>query len=160
MMKVAKALHLIGVAMFFGSILGHITAGLVPGAQEDPHTALVVRQGIDAATAYLTLPGLILLVAAGILMIAKDRVPVFKIRWLMLHVVFGLLIAFNGAFLLYPTGQEMLGIAAQLGSGAASWEALDALGGREAAFGAVNVTLCVAAIILAVFKPGLKRAGA
>jgi len=157
MMKFAKALHLIGAMMFFGSILGHITAGLVPGAQEDPGTAFIARQFIDVATVYLTLPGLILLVTAGILMIVKGKLPVFRIRWLMLHAVFGLLIAFNGAFLLYPIGQEMLAVAAQAVSGAAPLDALHALGGREAAFGAVNVALCLAAIMLAVFKPGPKR---
>ena len=160
MTKFVRALHLIGAMMFFGSILGHITAGLVPGAQDDPRTVLVVREGIDAATTYLTLPGLILLVAAGIVMIVNGKLPVFKIRWLMLHAVFGLLIAVNGAFLLYPIGQDMLGVAAQVVSGAASLDALHALGGREAAFGAVNVVLCLAAILLAVFKPGPKRAGA
>lgn len=34
MLKFVKALHLLGMVMFFGSILGHITLGFVPGAQE------------------------------------------------------------------------------------------------------------------------------
>jgi Predicted integral membrane protein (DUF2269) len=160
MTKFGKALHLIGATMFFGSILSHITVGLVPGAQDDPQTAFIVREGIDAATIYLTIPGLILLVAAGVFMIVKGKLPVLKIRWLMLHAVFGLLIAFNGAVLLYPIGQNMLGIAGQVVSGAVSLDALHAPGGREAAFGAVNIVLCLAAIMLAVIKPRLKRADA
>ncbi len=40
MLKFVKALHLIGMVMFLGSILGHITLGFVPGAQDDAHTAL------------------------------------------------------------------------------------------------------------------------
>lgn len=160
MMKIAKALHLIGAMMFFGSILSHITAGLIPGAQDDPGTVLIVREAITVATTHLTLPGLILLVAAGVFMIVKGKLPVLKARWLMLHAVFGLMIAFNGLFLLYPIGLDMLGIASQAVSGAVSLDALHALGGREAAFGAVNVVLCLAAIMLAVLKPKLKRTAA
>lgn len=160
MTKFGKALHLIGAMMFFGSILSHITVGLVPNAQDDPQTALIVREGIDAATIYLTIPGLILLAATGVFMIVKGKLPVLKARWLLLHAVFGLLIAFNGLFLLYPVGQDMLAMAAQVVSGAASLDALHALGGREAAFGAVNIVLCLAAIMLAVLKPRLKQADA
>ncbi|MBE9552435.1 MAG: hypothetical protein IMF05_03115, partial [Proteobacteria bacterium] len=47
MLKFVKVAHLLGVVMFFGSILGHITVGFVPGAKDDPQTALFVRQAID-----------------------------------------------------------------------------------------------------------------
>jgi hypothetical protein len=35
--------------MFFGSILGHITVGLVPGVKGDPQTALFAREAIGVA---------------------------------------------------------------------------------------------------------------
>lgn len=157
MLKSVKALHLIGVVMFFGSILGHITAGLVPGAQDDPQTALIARQTIGAATAYLTAPGLVLLLVTGIVMIAKGRLPILKLRWLMLHAVFGLLIALNAAVVLYPVGQELLDLAAQVAAGAQPMDRLHALEGREAAFGAANALLCVAALVIATIKPGLGK---
>lgn len=153
-----KALHLIGVAMFFGSILGHITVGLVPGAQDDPQTALIARQAIDAATTWLTAPGLVLLLLTGIFMIVQGRLPVFRTRWLTLHVLFGLLIALNAAFMLYPTGQEMLEAASQVATGTLPMERLHAIGGREAAFGAANVLLCLVMVFIAVVKPRLGKA--
>lgn len=100
MYKFVKALHFIGIAMFFGSILAHATAGLVPRAQEDTQIALVVRQAIDVATTYLTVPGLVLLIVTGGFMIIKGKLSVSKKRWLMLHVIFGLIIALNTAFFL------------------------------------------------------------
>ena len=153
MSKFVKALHLIGVVMFFGSILGHITVGLVPGANDDPQTALIAREAIAAATTYLTVPGLVLLLLTGFFMIVKGRLPVFKTRWLTLHALIGLLIALNAAFVLYPTGQETLEIASQVATGALPMVQLHVVEGREAAFGAVNVLLCLTMVFIAVVKP-------
>lgn len=153
MLKVVKALHLIGLVMFFGSILGHITAGFIPGAQDDPQTALIARQAIDVATTYLTVPGLVLLLLTGIFMIVKRKLPIFKFRWLTLHAIFGLLILLNAAFVLYPVGQDLLELASQVATGVQPTDQLHALEGREAAFGAANVLLCLAAMFVAVIKP-------
>ena len=157
MLKFVKALHLIGLAMFFGSILGHITMGLVPGVSEDPGTALVARQAIDVATSYLTLPGLALLLVTGAFMAVKGRLPILRRRWLMLHIVFGALILLNAAFVLAPLGQELLGLATEAAAGTGPLERIHRLEGREAAFGAANVLFCLAALMLAAIKPGLGR---
>lgn len=153
MLKFVKALHLLGVVMFFGSILGHVSVGLVPGARDDPQTALVVRQAIDVATNSLTVPGLVLLLFTGIFMIVKGKLPIFKMRWLTLHAIFGLLIVLNAAFVLYPIGQELLETASLAAMGALPMEQLHAIEGREAAFGAANLLLCLIMVFIAVVKP-------
>lgn len=158
MLKFVKVAHLLGVVMFFGSILGHITVGFVPGAKDDPQTALFVRQAIDGATTYLTMPGLVLLLVTGIFMIVKGKLPAFKTRWLALHAGFGLLIVLNAVFMLYPTGQELLDTASQVAMGALPMEQLHAIGGREAAFGAANLLLCLTMVFIAVVKPGIGQA--
>lgn len=158
MHKFVKALHLTGVVMFFGSILGHITVGLVPGTNDDPQTALIAREVIVAATTYLTMPGLVLLLATGIFMIVKSRLQIFKTRWLTLHALFGLLIALNAAFVLYPIGQELLEVASQVATGALPIGQLHAIESREAAFGAVNVLLCLTMVFIAVVKPQIGKA--
>jgi hypothetical protein len=158
MLKVVKALHLIGVVMFFGSILAHITAGFIPGARDDPQTALIARQAIDVATTYLTVPGLVLLLLTGFFMIVKGKLPILRIRWLTLHATFGSLIALNAAFVLYPTGQELLETASHVVSGALPMEQLHAIEGREAAFGAANLLLCLAAVFVGVIKPRIGKA--
>ena len=68
MYKVAKALHLLGLAMFLGSILGHVSIGFVPGAKDQAQAMLFGRQAIEIATWSLTVPGLALLVATGLFM--------------------------------------------------------------------------------------------
>jgi hypothetical protein len=44
MYKVAKALHLLGLAMFLGSILGHVSIGFVPGTKDQAQAMLFGRQ--------------------------------------------------------------------------------------------------------------------
>ena len=158
MLKLVKALHLLGAILFFGSILGHVTTGFIPGAEDDPRTALVIRQAIAIATSYLTMPGLILLLVTGTIMIVKGRLPIFRLRWLTLHALFGLLIALNAALVLYPTGREALEVATQVAAGLLPMERLHAFGAREAVFGAVNVLLCLATILVAVIKPRIGKA--
>jgi hypothetical protein len=85
--------------------------------------------------------------------------PIFKIRWLTLHAIFGLLIMLNAAFVLYPVGQDRLETASQVAAGAQPMDQLHALEGREAAFGAPNVLLCIAAMFVAVTKPRFEKAG-
>ncbi len=158
MHKLLKSLHLLGAIMFFGSVLGHVTTGFIPAAKTDPQTALVVRQAIDVATTYLTIPGLVLLLVTGPAIVVKGKLPILGTRWLMLHAVFGLLIAVNAAFVLLPTGQELLQAASQAATGTPSPERLHAIEGREATFGAVNVLLCLAMVFIAVVKPRLGKA--
>jgi hypothetical protein len=57
MYKLAKALHFLGLAMFLGSILGHICVGFVPGAKDQAEAMLFGRQTIEIATWSLTIRG-------------------------------------------------------------------------------------------------------
>jgi len=155
MLKHVKALHLLGAILFFGSILGHVTVGFIPGVTEDPQTALFARLAIDTATDILTLPGLLLLLATGAFMILWGQSHLFKRRWLTLHAALGLVIALNAFLVLMPTGAELLAAATQAAAGLVPVETLAPLKGREAAFGAVNVLLCLLLLFLAVLKPRL-----
>lgn len=71
MLKFVKALHLLGMVMFFGSILERITLGFVPGAQDEAQTMQILRQINLSANYFLTLPGLALLFITGVLLVAK-----------------------------------------------------------------------------------------
>lgn len=160
MIKLVKALHLLGVAMFLGSILGHVTVGFIPGASEDPGTALVARQAIELATSSLTMPGLLLLLVTGSAMLLHARHGLLARRWMLLHALIGILILLNAIFVLYPTGQEAIEAAVRVAAGDWPMARLLALEGREAAFGAANLTLSLVALFVAVLKPRLGRRAA
>ncbi|WP_282608853.1 DUF2269 family protein [Pelagibius sp. Alg239-R121] len=160
MRKFVKALHLIGLAMFLGSVFGHIAISLNAGADQDPETLLFARQAIEVAIIYVTLPGLILLLVTGVVLTVSGRFGVFKIRWLTLHQVLGVLIILNAAFILYPAGGELAIAAGQVVQGALSWEQFHAVAALERTFGPINVALTLMTVFVAVLKPGFGSARA
>ncbi len=153
--RIAKALHLLGLAMFLGSILGHITVGFVPGAREQAEAMLFGRRAIEIATWSLTVPGLVLLAVTGTFMAIRGKVGVLKRRWLTVHAIAGLLIIMNAALILVPTGVSLLSLASGMAAGAGSAEAFAALRLRESTFGAINLTLALLTIFIATLKPAL-----
>lgn len=151
--KLIRAFHLIGLALFFGSILGHAIGGLAPALHASPETELLGRQMITSSTRYLTVPGLALLMITGIAMVVRRRTSLLKARWLYLHAGFALLIALNAFIVLIPAGNALLGMAEGAVSGTAPADGQAMLQGREAMFGATNVVLSLVILFLGVIKP-------
>ncbi|MCP4494440.1 MAG: DUF2269 family protein [Gammaproteobacteria bacterium] len=148
-----KVIHIIGVAMFFGSILGHAIAGVVSASSSDPAVFNIVRQVIEVETVYLTLPGLVMFTLSGIAMIVIGKMPVHKIKWLAVHVAVGVLVILNAFIVLIPVGTEILVASQNVMVGSVSSETILALKNREAVFGAFNIVACLVLITLAVIKP-------
>lgn len=159
MHKFAKALHFIGLAMFLGSILGHIAVGFVPGARDQPQAMLFSRQAIEIATWSLTIPGLALLMATGLFMSFRGGLGFGRRRWLTAHQIVGALVVINAAVVLVPVGGALVEVAKQIVQGAGSMDAFAALTRREHLFGATNLFLALAAIFVAVLKPALGQPG-
>jgi hypothetical protein len=155
MYKIAKALHLVGLAMFLGSILGHISVGFVPGAKDQAEAMLFGRQAIEIATWSLTVPGLALLVVTGLFMTVRGGLGFGRWRWLTAHQIIAVLILLNAALILVPVGGELIDSASEIIRGGGSMEAFRALAGRERVFGAVNLVLALVTIFVAVLRPGL-----
>lgn len=158
MIKVARALHFLGLAMFLGSVLAHITVGFIPGADSDPRTMLTARQAVSAATVFVTVPGLALLLATGVFLTVRSKMGVGRTRWLTVHQVLGVLIVLNGVFVLYPLGSGLSAAATQLVEGTWSLARFDAVAARERIFGSVNVILALVTVLVAVLKPRLGAA--
>ena len=104
MKKLIKTLHILGIVLFFGSILSHAISGLAEGVHGNVQSDLVVRQVVDVATWYLTVPGLSLLVLTGLAMVVMRERP---IRNLLPHLIIVTLILTNAIFILLPTGQAI-----------------------------------------------------
>ncbi|MEK8015992.1 MAG: DUF2269 family protein [Candidatus Parabeggiatoa sp.] len=155
MYKNIKVLHILGVVLFFGSILGHAVAGIVSSGSTSPELLYIVRQVVEAETIYLTVPGLILFSITGIALIVIGKLPIRKLRWLTAHVAIGVIVILNAILFLAPTGQELLEASQQLASGgtAVSLEQIHALETKEAVFGAINIISCLILVTIAVIKP-------
>lgn len=155
MRKTLKVFHLIGMAMFLGSILAHIAAGRVPESASDPAMAFA-RQAIVLATTYVTAPGLGIAILSGVLM-ALHGPDLLRRRWLMLHVAGAAAIAIITMIVMVPIGKQLLEAALALSAGAASPVAFVSLLAREHAFGAVNIALLLVIIVLGAVKPRLRQ---
>jgi hypothetical protein len=155
MYATAKAVHLVGLAMFLGSILGHITIGFVPGAKEQAQAMLLGRQAIDIATWTLTIPGLTLLVLTGLLMARCGRLRFAGNRWLTLHALLAVLIVLNAVAVLMPTGGRLLEVSAAIPRDPEARTTFAVLAARESMFGALNLTLTLVTVLIAAMKPRL-----
>jgi hypothetical protein len=154
--RTAKAVHIIGLALFLGSILGHAIMSVVPGSGSEAQTTLVLRQGIEAATLYLTLPGLTLLVVSGLVLTLRGKFGFGRVRWLTVHQLLALAIVVNAVFVLLPTGDALLAAAESWARGGTAAE-FQSTAVRESVAGAVNIVLAVAAVFVAAIRPRLGR---
>ncbi len=148
MIPLIKSLHFLGMALFLGSIAGHIHLGqgVAPG-----EAAYGWAQAAKYdSTLLLTIPGLMLTAASGVaLAVARRGGP--PRRWLRVKVVLTALVGLNGALVLAPLGRR-LAEGAVLG---ASGPMLEGLSRLESLFGAANLLMTLAVIALAVFRPRL-----
>ncbi len=157
MFKFLKVIHIAGVAMFLGSIFAHIATGRVPGTAADPAAILYFRLAIDFATRTVTVPGLVIAIVSGALMIASASRGFLRQRWLLLHLAAVAAIGAITVTVMIPVGQELVAAAKAVAAGAMTPEAFAASAMREHLFGAVNILLALAAIVLGVTKPRLRQ---
>jgi predicted secreted protein len=153
--RIAKALHFVGLAMFLGSILGHVSLGFVPGAGDPAQAMVFWRQGIEIATDSLTVPGLALLVVTGLFMAARGGSRFASQRWLIVHLTIGGLILLITVFVMLPLGIQSLDQAIKISRGTGSMASFSALIARERGFGAINIVLAVLSIFIVALKPRL-----
>lgn len=151
-----RILHIVGLAMFLGSILGHIVLSSLP-VSGDPQAFLFVRMAIIRETHALTLPGLGLLLVSGLWLTMSRHGGFFKQRWLTVHQILALFVLLNALLVLAPVGDHLLQLARSAHEGAPSYESVLTLKSKEAAFGATNLVLSLLATAIAVYRPRLKR---
>lgn len=150
MRQALKVAHFVGLAMFMGSVLAHISVNAVPGVGTDPAATLTARQAIVAATTWVTLPGLLLAIASGLGLALLGGHGFGRTGWLTLHQAAALLILLNAVLVLVPAGREAVE-AAHTGS----LEAVATAAATESRFGPVNLLLTLSVVVLGVGKPRL-----
>jgi len=155
--RIARVLHFIGLALFLGSIFGHIALQAIPGSTGESETILFLRTATVVTTRLLTVPGLVLLVITGVWMTVRSHGGFFRHRWLTLHQTIAGLILLNAFLILRPLGLQLLAAAQELQGGALDLSTFQHLARREMMFGPVNLVLTLATMAVAVFRPSLRR---
>jgi hypothetical protein len=151
--KPVKALHLLGLALFLGSIPAHILLGRLASAEADlAHMALLLHAKHVSVLA-LTLPGLALIVVTGLGLVVTER-SLVQARWLWAKLGLAAFVMLNGALILTPTSAEIAAVAAEAAATGVVPPTLAALQARESLFGALNLMMTLSIIALAVLRPG------
>lgn len=155
MFQLFRVMHIVGVAMFFGSILAHVVAPLIPGAADNSPVMMAAREAIVLANWYVTEPGLALAIGSGALMAATTRYQTRSA--LALHVVAAVVIVGIAATILIPAALELEAAAKAAGAGTMTPEAFAHIEMREHVFGAVNILLALVAIVIGAALPRLRQ---
>lgn len=152
--KTLKFLHLAGMALFLGSIAVFTLISEISKASSLTDLAFG-RAIISSGTAYITLPGLWLAVASGLLMVFRGRS--LRESWLKLKLALAFLMVLDAHFIILPAAQSALA------AGRASVEAgsLSPLLRKalfiESVAGGLNVAMAVIAMAAGVVKFGRMR---
>jgi hypothetical protein len=146
--------HLLGLTMFVGSILANIVLSLGAPATGDPAAVVFAWRAIASTNAFLTIPGLGILVGSGLLLIAvQDRNP-SRERWLALKLFAVIGIVVIAAGLIEPSEDQLRLLAKSLPDAAARASFAE-VAVRQQLYGAVNLALVILASALGMFKPRL-----
>ncbi|GJL57057.1 MAG: hypothetical protein NPIRA02_41890 [Nitrospirales bacterium] len=156
MKPLTRILHFVGLAVFVGSIFGHILLGKLGDPEQDLGEFAVLMQAKYSNTLFLTTPGLLLVVITGVGLMRQEGTSPRKVRWLAAKVILVGLTALNGVFLLTPLSEEMAAIAGEAVHAGRLSPEFWALKIQEDIFGALNMALILLTMSLVVIKPALK----
>jgi len=159
MEKILKIAHFFGLAVFLGSIPGHIVLGRLvdPAADLQGFALLMYAKYMNVLA--LTLPGLALMLLTGVALMLRRGMTPNKLGWMAAKLTLVALIALNGALVLTPLARD-IATSAQAAVATGSLPAGFAdLARKEGLFGAANLAMILVVIGLAVAKPSFRRAG-
>lgn len=153
MLRGLKLIHFGGLVVFLGSILTFIVISAhIEGASLD--NIAFGRQIISTGTNILTLPGMWVLAVTGFILGYRRyglKQPFFQIKMLLIT-----LIIINAHFFVVPAVSEATTLALQSLTQGQLLEEYKSAYLRESLFGALNVTMTVAAASIGVWRVGVK----
>lgn len=155
MPRLLKLLHILGLALFLGSIPTHIVLGqITPGGAIPAMGIVFSRKIMLIITLAATVPGLVLLTVTGWL--RRRALPTPRPSWLRLHLAIGLTALAVGTLVITPQILELMAQAEALATDSFDptvWKQAKLI---EDVAGTLNVGLALLAMGLACFRPTWK----
>lgn len=153
---VLKAAHVIGVVLFLGNIITGVFWKAHADRSGDPRTIASILEGIIRSDRFFTIPGVIVVLAAGIGTALAGRIPILGTGWILWSIV---LFSISGlAFMLRLAPlQARLADLARTGaeSGQLDQPAYHGLSRQWELWGLVATGAPVLALLLMILKPSL-----
>ena len=154
---VLKLVHVGAVVMFLGNITTGIFWKRHADRTRDARLIANTMEGIIGSDRLFTIPGVVLIVAAGIAAAIRGHYPLLRTGWILWALV---LFALSGVAFMAQVAplQRQLLAAAREGAAAGApawWERYEALSRRWDLWGAIALVLPLIAMALMILKPGL-----
>ena len=151
-----KVLHIIAVVLFLGNIITGVFWHRHAARTRDPHLLAHAVDGVIRSDRLFTMPGVLLIIATGVLTAMQLGLPLLKTGWilwsLVLFAISGLLFGTQVA----PLQRQLLALAkAGSSKGAFDYDAYHRLAVRWEFTGTVATLTPLAALVLMVMKPAL-----
>ena len=152
MYRFLKFLHLVGFALFLGSILAHIVEGRVQPATTAPAALVYAYDTVSLSNLAVTTPGLALAVLSGIGMMAVRRRELLRQRWFQVHAGLGVVLIATSA-VIYGAGERLKAAATALAGSQAGQATLANIASAQQLqryVGLFNIVIIVVSVSLAV----------
>jgi uncharacterized membrane protein len=152
-----KTLHVFAVAMFLGNIATGVFWKEHADRTRDPRIIAHVMHGIIVSDRLFTVPGVLLIIVAGVWAAIVGHLPLLRTGWVFWGLV---LFALSGAAFMGwvgPLQKRMLKVMrAGAESGSPDWAEYHKLSRAWAVSGAISLLLVVAVLVLMVVKPAIR----
>ena len=149
-----KFLHILGVVMFLGNIATGVFWKEHADRTRDARIIAHALEGIIRSDRLFTIPGVILITAAGIASALAGHIPLLRTGWVFWGIVMFSISGVVFGVWLAPLQKRMLKVMrAGAESGTPDWAAYHAMSRAWMVWGAVALLLPIAVLALMVLKP-------
>ena len=156
MYLVLKTVHVLAVTVFLGNIITGVFWKTHAERTRDPRLIAHAFEGLTASDRWFTIPGVILIIATGVMAAIEGRLPILGTGWIFWAIV---LFALSGVVFMAWVAPLQRRIAAFARAAEQSpqldWTGYRALVRRWELWGLLAVITPVAALVLMVLKPAL-----
>jgi len=152
MYQIFKLVHLAAVIMFLGNVITGLFWKAHADRTRDVKIIAHMMEGIIRSDRWFTIPGVVVITAAGILAAVQGGLPLLRTGW-----IFWSIIAFSASGIAFawkvaPLQREILAMAKAAGDGPLDWTLYKSKSLRWELWGLLATGLPVIAVVMMVIK--------
>ena len=156
MYQLFKVLHILAVVLFLGNIITGLFWKYHAERTRDPKIIAHTFEGITLSDRWFTIPGVLLILAAGIPAAIIGKFPILGTGWILWSIVLFTISGLAFSFKVAPLQAQIAKLArAAADSGKLDWARYHALARAWEIWGSVATLTPLAAVVLMVVKPQL-----
>jgi len=150
-----KLLHIVAVIAFLGNITTGLFWHLHAARTRDPRLLAHTMDGIIRSDRLFTMPGVIVIIATGIITAIAGGFPILGTGWILWSLVLFAISGLVFMFFVVPMQRQLLALAQAGTVGGFDYAGYHRLARRWEIWGAVALLTPAAGLVLMVLKPAL-----